>query len=212
MHGLLHGLLHGGCRISAHPYIRTAAAALTSALSDSTCTAGYDAWVAHCALPTPLPGGLTARAVSTGGYVDCALDQGGRAYCWGEGRFGGLGNGTAGLGTKTRVPVAAAGDLRFTTLGVGLSHVCGLATDSRAYCWGNNFRGFLGDGSRSSSAIPVPVRGGLTFRALSVGVTHTCGVTTDAAVYCWGTNLTGELGLPTAQQDSNVPVLVILPP
>src|SRR5919108_385350 len=73
-------------------------------------------------------------------------------------------------------------------------HTCGVTTDDRAYCWGVNFLGQLGDGTTSLSLTPVAVAGGLRFRQVSVGDDHTCGVTTDYQAYCWGANSAGQLG------------------
>jgi len=93
----------------------------------------------------------------------------------------------------------ATNTLAFNQVSAGWQHVCGVTTDSRAYCWGNNSEGALGDGepvSSASSAHPTPiaVAGGLQFRQVSAGSFATCGVTTDYHAYCWGANELGELG------------------
>jgi alpha-tubulin suppressor-like RCC1 family protein len=59
----------------------------------------------------------------------------------------------------------------------------------RAYCWGWNSVGQLGNGSHSSSdqrLAPVAVVGTLRFRGVSVAYHHSCGVTTTDRAYCWG--------------------------
>jgi alpha-tubulin suppressor-like RCC1 family protein len=88
--------------------------------------------------------------------------------------------------------------LLFRQLSVGGQHTCGVTTDDRAYCWGYDFSGELGDGPNPRpdwkrmcgpwpcSRQPVPVAGGLRFRHVSAGFGHSCGVTLDALVYCWG--------------------------
>jgi alpha-tubulin suppressor-like RCC1 family protein len=66
---------------------------------------------------------------------------------------------------------------------------------NRAFCWGNNFYGQLGDGTTTTRLTPVRVVGGLPFRQVSAGGVHTCGVTTSDLAYCWGyNNFFGALG------------------
>lgn len=81
---------------------------------------------------------------------------------------------------------------------LGTEHGCGLSADGRAYCWGSNRLGQIGDGGhtpeRRIATRPVSVATTERFVALSAGANHTCGVTRSGAVYCWGLNLTGELG------------------
>ena len=36
--------------------------------------------------------------------------------------------------------------LAFWQVSAGIIHTCGVTTDYRLYCWGNNFNGQLGDG------------------------------------------------------------------
>jgi alpha-tubulin suppressor-like RCC1 family protein len=66
--------------------------------------------------------------------------------------------------------------------------------DSRAYCWGLNIEGGLGNGSEEPRTSPEPVAGGLSFREVSAGLQYTCGVTTENVAYCWGSNGSGQLG------------------
>ncbi len=78
----------------------------------------------------------------------------------------------------------------------GTEHGCGLSPDGRAYCWGSNRLGQLGDGDDSSNAKTgaVAVATTETFVAISAGANHTCALTREGVAYCWGLNLTGELG------------------
>lgn len=80
----------------------------------------------------------------------------------------------------------------------GTEHGCGLGSDGRAYCWGSNRLGQLGDDGeatpRSSGTVSVAVATAQTFVGISAGANHTCALTRDGEAYCWGLNLTGELG------------------
>jgi alpha-tubulin suppressor-like RCC1 family protein len=144
--------------------------------------------------PTPVAvaGGLRFRQVSVGGVHTCGVATGNLAYCWGDNEFGQLGDGTT---ITRRTPVAVAGGLRFSQVSAGENfHSCGVTSANRAYCWGTNFNGELGDGTTTDRLTPVAVVGGLQFRQVSAGLVHTCGVATGDLAYCWGYNGFGALG------------------
>jgi alpha-tubulin suppressor-like RCC1 family protein len=93
-------------------------------------------------------------------------------------------------------------------------HACALAEDGRAYCWGENLHGELGDGTWSRDSAPdvrapVAVTGDLRFTQLSAGMQFTCGVSTDAAVWCWGEGDKGQVGdttqIPFCTNDGPTP-------
>lgn len=92
------------------------------------------------------------------------------------------------------ISAAAAAPLSFYQLSSGWDRTCGVTTDNRAYCWGYNAEGYLGDGTTTNRAAPVAVVGGLRFRQITTGAEFTCGVTTDFRAYCWGFGGRGELG------------------
>ncbi|HET9274776.1 MAG TPA: hypothetical protein VFN96_01765, partial [Gemmatimonadales bacterium] len=85
---------------------------------------------------------------------------------------------TAPTGMEPSPGAAAATVLTFRTISAGGFHSCGVTTDDRAYCWGYNQFGQLGDGTNVNRMVPTRVAGGLAFRQVSAGSHHTCGVTT----------------------------------
>ena len=155
--------------------------------------------------PVRVSGGLRFTSLVLGHYHTCGLVSGGTAYCWGYNGLGLLGDGT----TQDRsAPVAVSGGLTFTSLVVSAApHTCGLATDGRAYCWGFNQYGQLGDGTTINRSAPVAVSGGRTFISLAAGAEHTCGLLAGGAAYCWGENVAGQLGDGTNERHS-LPVAV----
>ncbi|GIW53280.1 MAG: hypothetical protein KatS3mg081_2635 [Gemmatimonadales bacterium] len=98
--------------------------------------------------------------------------------------------------------------VRPRTVAAGLQHSCAIAVGGKAYCWGLNDQGQLGDGSTTSRAVPTPVASDLTFRALTAGWGFTCGLTIEARAFCWGSNGSGQLGNGTTQ-GSVLPVAVL---
>src|SRR6476659_5519574 len=51
----------------------------------------------------------------------------------------------------------AAATLVFRAISAGDSHTCGVTTTNKAYCWGSEFGGALGDGGDFNSNVPVAV-------------------------------------------------------
>ena len=86
----------------------------------------------------------------------CALTTEGKAYCWGQGGSGRLGNNST---TDSSIPVAVQmpAGVSFQSIAAGSAHTCALTTTGQAYCWGWNVDGQLGNNSTTNSSIPVAV-------------------------------------------------------
>jgi alpha-tubulin suppressor-like RCC1 family protein len=138
------------------------------------------------------PAALSFRMISAGALRSCGVTTDDRAYCWGQNGNGALGDGTTTNPRKR--PSLVVGGLHFRQVSVGDNHICGVTTDDRAYCWGYNFFGQLGDGTITMRAAPVAVLGGLLFRSVRAGGSHTCGLTLARKAYCWGANNVGQIG------------------
>lgn len=176
-------------------------APVSPTVSDVVPTAG----LASAAAP------LVFRTVVAGiEWHTCGVTTTDKAYCWGinGSRDGGgaLGDGND-VGLRSR-PTAVLGGLSFRQVSGGDLHTCGVTTDDRAYCWGSNVDGALGNGTNAGTTRPVAVAGGLHFRVVDAGGWHTCGLTTTGRAYCWGNNTFGHLGDGTDNR-RNVPVAVL---
>jgi alpha-tubulin suppressor-like RCC1 family protein len=141
-------------------------------------------------VPVRAPEGVVFTQLTAGGVHTCGI-SGTKAYCWGYGRQGQLGNGGT-TDQATPVPVRAPEGVVFTQLTAGGDHTCGIS-GTKAYCWGISFA--VGDGSDANQTTPVPVRApeGVVFTQLTAGGHHTCGIS-GTKTYCWGYGLGGELG------------------
>jgi alpha-tubulin suppressor-like RCC1 family protein len=156
--------------------------------------------------PTAVAGGRRFVRIRAGTYHTCAVNPYDVGFCWGSSRFGALG----GLGTSPNygiTPTRVAGGLSFRSVIAGGGFTCGTTTNNKGYCWGYNYDGALGDGTRIHRFKPVAITGGLSFRSVIAGgggisdaqgkeidETHTCGLTTDNLAYCWGAYSRGQLG------------------
>jgi alpha-tubulin suppressor-like RCC1 family protein len=162
---------------------------------------------------TVVEGGPMIVTVTAAGNHSCALDAAGRAYCWGEGNLGELGDGAA---LDRMSPVAVVGDLTFVPLDAGRFHTCGITPTGQAYCWGYNSDAQIGVGTTGGTMCagafpcrptPTAVSGDLTFTSITAGVRNTCGITSAGQAYCWGEGFLGALGNGTqARQSPPVPV------
>jgi alpha-tubulin suppressor-like RCC1 family protein len=132
---------------------------------------------------------------SSGCYDDCGAScavSAGLVQCWGDNRFGQIGNGS--FGTSNVPPTAVLGVSGVTQVVLGAQHGCALTGAGTVSCWGDNTYGQLGDGTLASRAAAgqVPSLSGVV--ALSAGDVHTCALLTDQTVQCWGNNDYGQLG------------------
>jgi alpha-tubulin suppressor-like RCC1 family protein len=148
--------------------------------------------------PTPTttpPPELNPDTISAGGSHTCGIDAAGKAWCWGSDQFGQIGDGNDGQADEY-APAAVASSLTFRAITAGASHTCGIDATGKAWCWGSDQFGQIGDGDdgQADEYAPVPVSPDLTMRALSAGEGHTCGIDTTGKAWCWGSDQFGQIG------------------
>lgn len=150
--------------------------------------------------------GRGMTAIATGDIHSCLLDRFGRAYCWGFGEQGQLGNGTQ---VDRTTPVRVRGLGRgATAVAAGGHHTCAVARRGDVWCWGFNARGALGDGTIASQSTPVRVQSqrlGSGITQLEMGRDHSCALDERRRAWCWGEGGHGQLGIGTSNTFRTVP-------
>ena len=150
----------------------------------------------------------------------CALRRDGTVWCWGYNNGGQLG-----LGKNRRkcrfdthdgtdawcreVPTKVRGLSRIRSITAGGEYTCALqrvgspGRAARAWCWGSNPDGRLGDGTVTRRFRPVRVKGPSGFRTIAASPSvctrrgceaHTCALTRQGQAWCWGHHKGGRLG------------------
>lgn len=155
-------------------------------------------------------------SLELGAQHACGLRSGGRIACWGSNTYGELGIGNDD-GFRAHA-VEVMGDGVFTgatALALGENTSCALTEAKKVYCWGDRFKGKLGDGVSSGSRmfpdVVLTANGDLTdVTQISQSYSHTCAIAGGQA-YCWGSNDQGILGRGSATPSSSAvaqPVLL----
>jgi alpha-tubulin suppressor-like RCC1 family protein len=147
-------------------------------------------------------------AVSTGATHTCAIRKNGSLWCWGNNNVGQIGNGKSGALQKSLLPEQIGTESDWKTVHAGNSHSCGLRGDGILFCWGNNVKGQLGDGTTVNKETPREVALGFRWKELDAGYFHTCGISDAGQLWCWGENISGQLGDGTMGNSSASPVQV----
>jgi alpha-tubulin suppressor-like RCC1 family protein len=130
----------------------------------------------------------------------CALQDNGDPLCWGSNQTGPLGSpiDDTDLPHKT-VPTGLENGPNFEHLVAGERHTCGIDASGIVLCWGYNYEGELGDGTRQTRSTPGALFTSIAFQSIAAGAFHTCGISMSGQTYCWGDNYGLHLGVPDPQ-------------
>jgi alpha-tubulin suppressor-like RCC1 family protein len=154
--------------------------------------------------------GSTVTKVAAGENSGFAVTADGRVFGWGANLSGELGT-SIGNSSRVPVPVDASGVLAsriIVDVAAGDGFTLALDATGKAYGWGRNGSGQLGNGTSNSSTAPVAVDmtgvlAGKSLVRLAAGYSHALGVSSEGKAYAWGSNFTSALG-PIAVDDSGV--------
>lgn len=134
------------------------------------------------------------KSLTAGKDHTCAVDNSGSAYCWGQNSFGELGDGTtAGKNIPVKVFGLSPAD-PVVSIAASSGHSCALLAGGSVKCWGANYYGQIGDGTKVGKLTPVTATVvGKAAVAIAVTNTSSCALLNDNTVKCWG----GQGGVAT---------------
>ncbi|MBI3812816.1 MAG: hypothetical protein HY283_11555 [Nitrospirae bacterium] len=146
-----------------------------------------------------------ATSVVSGGSHACAVMADRTVACWGDNRYGQLGNGTT---ASAESPVAVSSLSNVAALAAGEWHTCAVMKTGQVECWGANDQAQLANLSKRSSSTPLTTPVGPATQ-IAAGRSHTCARLINGAVVCWGDNRTSQTGVqrPSLARPS-LPVVV----
>ena len=168
--------------------------------------------------------------VSTGGLgTTCALRRDGAVFCWGRSGFSPLPTLVEGVSRVREIAAATTSTcarraddvLCWSVFNVamppipltgvigidaGYGYNCVLKMDVTVWCWGNNDRGQLGDGSTTTRSSPAQVTNLTEVIGIGLGPFHACARKRDGSVWCWGDNTSGQIGDGVTSEPRLTPV------
>lgn len=164
--------------------------------------------------------GITgAIQVAVGGSSSCAVLADGALWCWGGNVGGSLGVGATGIAVPIARPVIGLARVAGVAMGAVSSTSCAWTDDGVAWCWGENNRGQVGDGTTTWRTTPVRVHGDeaggpLLVDEMVTGSRTSCARAATGEAWCWGLNAQGKLGNGTSaiSQALRPAPVVALPP
>lgn len=169
------------------------------------------AQIAYAYVPLSLPTQIIGNE-----YSLCTLINS-RAYCWGYGIDGEMGNNT----TAQKNPYAKVvtmptnGDL-FKSVSATSNSFCALSTNGLIYCWGSGWYGQMGNNNDSNNLTPSMVSyANQTFAKDTAPITKIvgaadtfCALNSQGHIYCWGYGLNGETAQGVNQNtESPTPIM-----
>jgi alpha-tubulin suppressor-like RCC1 family protein len=132
-----------------------------------------------------------AVALAAGNFHTCAALRDGSVRCWGMGKAGQLGDGTA---TQRDTPVRAGDLADVIDLVAEGDRTCAVRRSGDVWCWGHGASAEFGDHGPDDRTRPVHIPVWQHVRRLALAMDHDCAIVRDGRVLCRGTNTRGSLG------------------
>lgn len=175
--------------------------------------------------PTPIQGlasDVTVVDICAGYFHNLLLDSKGRVWAWGKNEQGQLGNtsvptGDGNAAALSTTPVRVQGlseDVGVVSISAGNNHNAVLDRSGKAYLWGMNGSGELGNGGTTSSPTAAPLIGlpaGTVLTKILATYGHTTALDSNGRAWTWGFGGSGEMGNGSENRTNPQPLQVPLP-
>ena len=134
--------------------------------------------------PTAVPHATGVVALAAGELATCSLDRAGVVRCWG-GVLGDPASPVPRYSDAHPQPRTTVLPAPAVEISVGSDHACARVADGRVFCWGDNDRGQLGDGTTTRRDQAAPVALSVAATQLSTSGHSSCALAAGR-VFCWG--------------------------
>jgi alpha-tubulin suppressor-like RCC1 family protein len=168
----------------------------------------------YIASPISFPQGTTITAIAAGGVHSLALDSEGHVWAWGDNHDGQLGISSNDFARNLPAKlIYFPSNTRITAIAAGAYHSLAVDSGGKAWAWGANAHGQLGNETTVDSHGPVRVSfpDGIRIVIIAAGGAHSLAVDANYNAWAWGLNNHGQLGNQQTGVDSNKPIRSIFP-
>mmetsp|Transcript_19398 Transcript_19398/g.29046 ORF Transcript_19398/g.29046 Transcript_19398/m.29046 type:complete len:503 (-) Transcript_19398:80-1588(-) len=134
-----------------------------------------------------------ATQIAVGREHSCVIDNSNFIRCWGSNKYGQLGDGKRNDLSFSPWDTIDGIDAA-TQISLGRDHSCAIDILNNLKCWGGNFFGQLGDGTRTHRSTPTSISlGDYTTYAtrIALGGDHSCAIDNHNNLKCWGNGYYG---------------------
>lgn len=159
--------------------------------------------------PVSIAKGLSFKDISAGNQFSLFLDPSGMVYASGI-NYGNLGTNDL---NQYSSPVSIARSSSYTKIAAGVPYggctslhhsLITDGSDGMVWAFGENFYGFLGDGTTAPKSSPVAIARSGSYSAIAAGAWHSLAIDgSTGMVYSWGYNGDGQLGDGTMSNKSS---------
>jgi alpha-tubulin suppressor-like RCC1 family protein len=145
-------------------------------------------------------------SIDAGNQLNCGVTGDGKLWCWGWDAAGAIGASPTEFTTITKA-TRVGGASNWTSVATGYAYACARTATGAASCFGSNYWGQVGNGTRelvAGGAVLGAVAGDYRWDDIGLGDFHTCGID-GGDLYCWGYNASGRVDWANGDESFSEP-------
>ena len=140
-------------------------------------------------------------------YYALGIDKNGKAWGWGRNTYGQLGTNRASTSSAC-TPIAVCGNHTFCFIHASYGLSIAIDNHGKAWAWGYNNSGGIGNNASASVSTPVAVCGSHTFCKIFAGDTMAGGMDIHGKAWSWGDGYAGGRGDNINYYNTSTPVAI----